>query len=198
MTFDDLRLQIYETKIPKLVLLELQRAAIEAEGLAKGNATTVLKVRSGNLRRSIQGEANQTTDGAELVLRAGGGPRDVRYAAAHEKGAVIRPKNGGLLWIPTALSRTPSGVNRYSGPGADPRPMAYVQSRRGQPLLVSAKRTKGGKAAKGYGLDVLYIGRKRVIIPKRPYLQPALDQTVQALGPRLALRLKTALLTGRP
>ena len=46
--------------------------ALRGEGYAKGNAATVLNVRTGHLRRSIAGTVRDTPEGPEAVISAGG------------------------------------------------------------------------------------------------------------------------------
>jgi hypothetical protein len=193
MSLRDLIQALDPAKIDKVVERQMKLTAIDAESIARVNAATVLKVRSGYLRRSIIAKAEKKGEEWEVRLRAGGGDRNVRYAAIHEYGGVIRPIKGQFLAIPTALSKTASGVARYSGPSTDPRPMAYVQSLRGQPLLVDASRTKRGKATKRYGVDVLYVLRRRVIIPARPYARPAMEEAAKNLRTRLAAQVAAAL-----
>jgi hypothetical protein len=103
--------------------LEGQRHA----ALGVTDAPGGLRVRSGNLRRSIKGVV-KSVSGAKSVdirLSAGGGVGRglVNYAAIHEFGGTIQSRSGG--------SMTPSGVQREpdSGPARSvtipPRP--YLQ-----------------------------------------------------------------------
>lgn len=79
-------------------------------GRARANVSgRVLNRRSGNLLESIRYEVRPSQDrGLEIVVLAGGGRHGVQYAAIHEYGGVILPRNGQFLkfqidgkWIQT-------------------------------------------------------------------------------------------------
>lgn len=167
---------------------EITTSGLRMERAAKANLTgTVLNVRTGRLRRSIRSEVKQEEGGWELALRAGGdGAADVKYARIHELGGVIRPTQSRFLAIPVGPALTPSGVARYASPRDVPVPLAFVQSLKGQPLLVEA----GGKKKAG---RVWYVLRKSVTIPARPYLAPAMKAEEPVLAARLEQILKDAL-----
>lgn len=101
-----------------------QDAVLDAANKVKDNATSILKVRSGALRRSIQ----QSVTGSSLknlkasvYSDAGGGQNPVVYAPVHELGATITAKKayarmpgGPFLNIPTANNQHPTGVMKFT------------------------------------------------------------------------------------
>jgi len=102
------------TRAGIMLALEGQRHA----ALGVTDAPGGLRVRSGNLRRSIKGVV-KSVSGAKSVdirLSAGGGVGRglVNYAAIHEFGGTISAKGGGFLRFPaqTGTSHTGSEVHR--------------------------------------------------------------------------------------
>lgn len=98
----------------------LNRAAGKAGAAIVGRARAyvsnrVLNRRSGNLLESIRFQVDNTSNGIQAVVMAGGGRHKVQYAAIHEYGGVIKPKTpGGYLkfkiggnWIQTRMVRMP-------------------------------------------------------------------------------------------
>lgn len=159
---------------------ELVAAALVAEAEAKQNATTTLNVRSGRLRRSIQGFVEDSPEGPVLKLRAGGGAQDVKYARIHELGGIVRAKNGPFLAIPLGPAKTAAGVARYAT-ARDMPGLALAQSKDGQYMLV--------KGATG---EAAFLLRQQVTIPARPYLRPALDIAMDRLRSRLGATVAAA------
>lgn len=166
---------------------EITRAALLGERAAKLLLTgQSLNVRSGRLRSSVRSEVIDDGSGDwSLALRAGGGPKDVKYANIHEKGGIIRPVNARYLAIPLAIARTASGVSRYPSPRNVPVELAFAQSRKGQPLLVERKGKNAGRP--------WYVLRTSVRMPARPYLAPALAQVAPVLQERLEALLLSAI-----
>jgi len=171
--------QLGQQRLPGLLRLELLRAALFGEGEAKGLAGTVLKVRSGMLRRSIIGKVDGDS---RIILSAGDGQR-VRYAAIHEYGGTIRPKRGKYLAIPVGPALTSSGVARYASPRDVPG-LTFAQSRKGQPMLVQAQKAGRGKTGRAAG-TVMFLLRRQVTIRARPFMGPAMKKTAEALAERL-------------
>ncbi|WP_225205385.1 hypothetical protein [Novosphingobium huizhouense] len=99
------------------------------------------------------------------------GVQDVAYALIHELGGTIEPKNAKFLSVPVSEAAKRAGSPRNMGN------LAYVQSIKGQPMLVDQHSGK-----------VHYILKKRVTIPARPYLRPAAD----AKYPELAANIRKA------
>jgi hypothetical protein len=165
---------------------ELQRAlgkaiaatAMTAERQAKLNLTTTLHARTGRLRNSVASSIKQTPTMTELLLQAGGGEGgQVRYARIHEEGGVIVPVRRKWLAIPLPVAKTAAGVSRYQ----TPRDVADLH-------FVPGKRPGTAYLAKPDGKP-WFILKKRVDIPRRPYLLPALE--VAADGLRVGLEKLT-------
>lgn len=155
-------------RLPVEIGRVMSRAALRSEGAAKRNATTTLSARSGRLRSSIM--AVVTTGSTDFTLTLSAGARqgaNVRYAKIHEVGGVVRPIKAKYLAIPVGPARTAAGVSRYASPRDAPVELRFVQSLKGQPLLVEQRGKKGR-------VIVWYVLRRSVTIPARPYLQPAL------------------------
>lgn len=82
--------------------------ALQAESQAKLNAGPPrLRVRSGALRRSIEGEVQESGDQLDAVLEAGG--KEAPYAAMQEHGGTVSPK-GKYLAIPFGAALTAAGA----------------------------------------------------------------------------------------
>ena len=193
ITLEDFERRLAEAgggALRRLTRETLQRAAKEAERAAKLRVTggNPLHTRSGRLRSSIRsGIRGPTAQGfLEGYLQAGGTSSrgQVKYARIHEEGGTIVPKNKKFLTIPVGPAKTGASVARVSArqvPG-----LAYVQSLKGQPLL--AHQDTGA---------VWFILRKRVEIPKRPFLAPSIrdaaKQLPAALAPLLARSLRADL-----
>jgi len=171
----------------------LVKGALQMERTAKENVSgRVLKVRTGRLRASIQAKA----EGLRITLQAGGsgGTGEVKYARIHEEGGVIVPKNGRYLAIPLPAARTAAGVSRFASPRDVPG-LTFVQSLRGQPMLVATTRTKTGRAGKAYGVP-MFLLRTSVTIPQRPYLKPAFDGETPGIVSEVSAALVKAVSLG--
>jgi hypothetical protein len=159
--------------------------ALRGEGYAKGNAATVLNVRTGHLRRSIAGTVRDTSEGPEAVISAGGrvnGGASVRYAGTHEYGATITPKRSRYLRIPLPPARTAAGVDRFGGP--------LRQSGAGLFTVIKAKSGRLFLKHRPSGA-LWYMLVERVTIRARPFLRPAADRAAIDL-PRVLARNITA------
>jgi phage gpG-like protein len=146
----------------------------KAETRAKGRAETLLTVRSGALTRSIAGRVQKQKGRMTIRLTAGGGGEDVKYAATHEYGAVIRPVRAKMLAIPVHKSlRTGRGVGKVPGPRDVPG-MQFAISGKGQRMFIHAV-TK----------EVYFILRQRVEIPARPFMAPSMKEVDKMMMPEV-------------
>ena len=180
------RLAAVQARLQSTLTKEVTKTALLSERAAKLLLTGVsLNVRSGRLRGSVQSEVKTESDGWQLALRAGGGARDVRYAAIHEYGGTIRPINGKYLAIPLPIARTAAGVSRYKSPRDMGNKLRFAMSQSGQPMLVEAKGPNAGRP--------WYVLRRSVTMPARPYLRPALNEQGAALEARLEAAMKRAI-----
>jgi hypothetical protein len=161
--------------------------ALRGEGYAKGNAATVLNVRTGHLRRSIAGTVRDTPEGPEAVISAGGrvnGGASVRYAGTHEYGATVTPKRSRYLRIPLPPARTAAGVDRFGGP--------LRQSGAGLFTVIKAKSGKLFLKHKPSG-TLWYMLVEQVSIRARPFLRPAADRAAADLPKVLARNITAEL-----
>lgn len=99
-----------------------QNATLRASNKTKSNATSILNVRSGHLKQSINQEVrgnNLQTLKASVFSASVVGGMPVKYAPIHEMGGTVTAKDkymtvpgGPYLNIPTAANRTAAGVTR--------------------------------------------------------------------------------------
>lgn len=114
-----------------------------------GHASDHLEGDTGRLRNSITSEVDQ------LEAHIGS---NVVYARIHEFGGVIVPHGHPYLSIP---------IGSLKGSPRDHEGLHYVQSLRGQPMLVDDTG------------EPQYLLMQRVTIPPRPYLGPAVENRGQ-------------------
>ena len=183
---------------------ELVRTAMRAEREAKLRVTnggfTRLNVRTGRLRASIAGEVRHAPDAIEVVVAAGGdspnpeqlirnttsNPGAVRYARIHEEGGDIRPTRSRYLTVPVHASLfTAGGRQRYAS-ARDVPDLTYGETSAGQPLLVHENSG-----------EVFYLLRRKVSLPARPYLAPAIRTASIAMDEHVFSALRKVL-TLRP
>lgn len=143
--------------------------ALQAERVAKQNATTTLHARTGRLRNSIRTVIRQSPSMTELLLQAGGEGGQVPYAGIHETGGVVVPVERKWLAIPLSIAKTAAGVSRYQTPRDVPG-LHFVPGKRPDTAFLSKADGKPW-----------FILKKRVVIPARPYLLPALEVAAEDL-----------------
>jgi hypothetical protein len=148
---------------------EIRRAQQSKSRAVKGTWTT----RTGQLRRSFHRDWKQ----GKLYGAYGS---DLGRAKKIEEGGTIRAR-GTFLAIPT--SAAPVDVWPRYIPG-----LVYIQSLRGQPLLV---KPKGGKSA---GFTVMFVLRRQVTLPPRPALARSVKKTVSKRDARLFKGIEKAVL----
>lgn len=144
---------------------------------AKGHHTW--QNQTGNLEGDINIAQFAAPDGEGV--RGTWGALDNVYARIQELGGTILPKNGKYLAIP---------ISREAKQVASPRDMpnlVFVQSVKGQPMLVSEQLGKGRKGKLGK-VVVHWLLRLSVTLPARPYLRPAADEVY----PQLAGNIRAA------
>ena len=181
----------------RLVRSTLKDAAFGAERAAKLRVTggNPLNSRSGRLRASIRsgarsGSRSTQAGTIEGFLRAGGPSRRgvVRYARLQEFGSKgpITPKKGKWLAIPTKAQKTAAGVSR-----GGPRTVQGLWFHQAHPDKAYLLKRIGGKNI------ALFLLRKSVVVPARPFLRPSIDEAAAklpaALAPLLARSMKADL-----
>ena len=153
-----------------MVVVKAAKKNIPGSGKGKGkNAAAVpehLTSRTGFLRNSITFEVS----GLEAHIGT-----NVKYARIHELGGTIRPKGHPFLAIP---------VGDY-----DDSPRAHEN------LRFVPRGARGGLLIEGDspGGRVQYVLKREVVIPKRPYLQPALDSSQDEIQKRMTEAIEKVL-----
>lgn len=138
----------------------MRRILFRLDAAAQKHIGKKFERRTGNLAR-LQTEVRTSGETITGLL----GPV-VAYGLIHEIGGTIRPKKAKYLAIPSDRVKTAAGVQR-----ASPRDFANTFfHRRGDRLFLLQK--TGASS-----VQLLFTLVKKVKIPKRPYLAPALRQT---------------------
>ncbi len=153
-----------------------------------------LNVMSGKLMNSI-GRSKRVTIDNQNVVAGEIGPKGVPYAAIHELGGVIKPKNASALTIPLLDNKRADGSPKMSVEEA--RKKGTLFARDG--ILFLNKMVLGkGKSNRGQvirnDLVPLFALKKQVTIPARPYLVPAISQTQDAIMQNFGLFLTASFL----
>lgn len=145
------------SKTAKKILLE--DIVVDAQENVVGK---VLKARSGSLARAIYGKV--TVKDKSVILELGADLKKAPYARIHEYGGVIVPKKAKALTIP--LNGTMGFAREHSG-------------------LFIWKSPKSGKLflakSDGGNLKLMYLLAKKVTMPERPYLRPAMEKNKNKL-----------------
>lgn len=157
-------------------LTERMRAA-QREGVNATMAQCVVQARRNHTWQNQTGDLTRSLQIVQPASRIGDfvigkwGSTDLGYARIHELGGTIRPKKSKFLAVPvTEAARKAGSPRNMTG-------LVYVQSVKGQPMLVEEFTGK-----------VQYILKKLVTIPARPFLRPAAD----LIYPQLAANIRKA------
>jgi phage gpG-like protein len=142
-----------------------------------------LFTRSGSLRRTIGSRTLQMSDRTFVSLGTTEGSSV--YARIHEEGGTIRPKRQKFLTIPLPASYFPSGVKRWTARELmeDPSPFdnTFVYDRGfGKRTILGVKGPHGAEQ-----FTPLFLLRKRVTIPARPFVGPAFEKMKKLIIKRL-------------
>lgn len=148
----------------------LERACTAGALIIRNEASIRAPKRTGTLRRSIHTET-VTAEARKAVVAIG---TDLEYAAIHEFGGVIHPRNARLLAIPADAAARAAGSPR----GQD---LVFIRTMGGQMFLID----KAGQ--------IRYWLTGSVTIPARPYLRPAFDTKKQAAVEEMAATLRAIL-----
>lgn|GEM_PF-4950478 len=168
-------------RVKDVIAAALVATGLKGEALAKLSVTTGgksgLNRRSGDLANSIASRVEDGPQGPELSLSAGGrhGGNDVVYARIHEVGGTIRPKRAKFLTIPTQEAKTRAGVARV--PSARDMDLSWAQGKSGQPMLIDSS----GVA--------MFILKREVKIPARPFLGPAFTEAAEGFRGRIGTQM---------
>ncbi len=150
------------------LLKALMKGGLVVERYAKLNVKAQHLIDTGNLRNSITAEP--LGDNSVVI-----GPGNVVYAAIHEFGGEIWPRNANYLSIPvTQEARETGSPRRWSGE------LQFIPTARGG-VLVDAND------------EVQYALVNVVRIPARPYMRPALDEHVDEVEEAIAEALRVLI-----
>jgi len=136
----------------------LTRGALLVEAAAKklvyAGHDEHLERKTGHLRQSL----THRVDGPGLYAEVG---TNVKYAAIHEFGGVVKPKGHPFLSIP---------IGTRKGSPTQYKDLHFVRTLEGKAYLIDSR----GKAQ--------YRLARQVTIRARPYLQPALEQSEEKVA----------------
>jgi phage gpG-like protein len=149
---------------------------LEAAILQNIRSNSGLNVMSGKLLNSI-GRSKKIREESQHMLVGEIGPKGVPYAAIHEFGGTIVPRNAQALTIPTPENLRRDGKPKITVQEAMESGDSFI--RNDTIFLRMQKMGKGKKKDKVLGLDFkpIFLLRKSADIPARPYLAPAISAT---------------------
>lgn len=169
-----------QKKLPGAIFRGINDSLEIIESQAKLNVTTGgasgLHVRTGHLRRSITHEKPKRR-GNKIVGKVGA---TAPYAPVHEFGATITPKRTKFLAIPIGPAKTAAGAAR--APGPRDYPDTFVRRSKAGKLMIFRK--------VGKRVVPLFVLVKRVVIPKRPWLLPAVKKSVPRITKAISRRIR--------
>ena len=151
-----------------------------------------LGVRSGRLRASLnEGDRDliyRVEDRQAQVVGTVG--TNVVYAAIHETGGIIRPIHGRYLAVPTMLALSASGVLKpqYNRPLKEIPGLVIIRTKSGV-LFAQERQPAMGRQRRSIARALFWLVRK-VTIPPRPYLGPALRRSGPAITGLFAAALR--------
>lgn len=137
----------------------------------------VLNVRGGRLRDSIDQEISDD----ELSTRVG---TNVEYGKIHEFGGTITGKSG-MLPIPIS-AEAKKASKRGEGPRSFGDRLRFVKTPRNALLVKDI----GGKNKR---TEVMYVLKKSVQIPARPYITPAFHESLKKIEKTIAASVNNAI-----
>lgn len=173
-----------QSGLRKVELRVIEGAIQDLEARAKVNIETRLEQRSRKLATSLRHELKETPDGVVGTVTAGGTWQGLKvpYARLQEYGGTVVPVNGKYLTIPVGPALNAIGQAKYESARQAPG-LQFVQSLKGQPLLVKLKKGPKGSAPT---VEVWYVLRTSVTLPARRYLRDAQASVLAELPERLA------------
>ena len=144
--------------------------------------------KTGTLMRSIT-YVDKTINPLQPTYRVG---TNLVYAGIQEYGGTIRAKKGKFLAIPVGVdgqraARDCKGNIRSLN-------LELIRTKNGKLMLVKylvkgQKAAKGSKSAKGYQYVILFVLKKSVYLPARPYMRPS----YAAMKPKIDANIKAAI-----
>lgn len=189
--------------VSDVVMSRLRPIAASIQGIARANARTRLKVRSGRLGRSIEARARAFPKQFRLEVGVFSG-KAVRYVGVQEFGTkginsespfeTIRPKRAKALAMPVNAAVDARGVPRFRSPRTDPVPMTFIPHR--DPgsnvvgMLIAKKDLQRWSRQKLAGLPpARWLLLRKVDLKPERFLRDA----VAKVEPRMVADIQTAL-----
>lgn len=173
------KLRDAEKQLPLALMRGVKDSLVIVEGQAKRNVMTGggsgLHVRTGHLHRSITYEGPKRR-GRKIIGAVG---TNIPYGPSHEFGATIRPKTAKFLTIPLPAAKTAAGAGR--GRARD-FPNTFVRRSKAGNLILFQKI--------GKRIIPLFVLKKMVKIPKRPWLKPGVTKSVPRIVKAISRRIK--------
>jgi len=151
-------------RIEKDIIDKMEAAVMTGALIIQNDAKKRAPYKTGTLRKSIHMETAKKTK-ESIVIEVG---TDLEYAAIHEFGGTITPKNSKFLAIP--IGNLKGSPRKHK--------LRVAQTLKGQYILVD----DSGKAQ--------YLLRRSVTISPRPYLRPALDENEHEIKKRIRDELR--------
>lgn len=174
------KLKDAEKKLPQALMRAMEDTLGIIETQAKMNVTTGgvsgLHVRTGHLRRSITHEGPKK-QGNRIIGKIGA---TAPYAPVHEFGATITPKKTKFLAIPLGPAKTAAGAARAPGPRHYSN--TFIRKSKAGKLIIFQKLGKKR-------IIPLFVLVKRVVVPKRPWLLPAINKSVPRIMKAIMRRI---------
>lgn len=188
--FRDRIQELGEAEFSRRLKVALVKFSEDMVGIAKKNARSSPKVRSGHLRDSIRGAVKDNP--LRVLLMAGGsvGAGRVAYAGIQEFGGVVKPVAADFLRVPLGPSITGGGDEKFGG---------SLRSYPGEGFFPF--RTAGGKLFIGKDGDEISPGVprawyrlvKKVTVPRTLFMGRAVQEAVGKLQPELADVMRVSL-----
>ena len=176
------KLKDAEKKLGQAIFLGVKDSLLIVKRQAKDNVRTGgsagLVQRGSHLLNSITDEGPRRK-GTRII---GGVGTNIPYGPTHEFGATIRPKTAKFLTIPLPAAKTKAGRSRG---GARSFPNTFVRRSKAGNLILFQKL--------GSRIIPLFVLKKMVKIPKRPWLKPAVTKSVPRIVGAISRRIREVL-----
>jgi len=152
------------------------RALTLLEAAIVRNIRDNFNVMSGRMLGSV-GKSKKVKEDADGIIVGEIGLKGVPYASIREFGGVIKPKNALALTIPTEENMRRDGLPKLTA-------QEIMKSGRGfihNGIMFQKKfKVEKGKSLKEE-VTAMFILKKSVTVPARPYLRPAIAQTQEQI-----------------
>jgi len=174
------------------LLVQLTAVSLKMDSMAKRNARSRMRVRSGRLWQSVRGMVVDDQGAPMVMLQAGGrvSGGEVIYAGIQEFGGIITPKVSDYLRIPLSPALTAAGVDRYGGRLRTTGAGLFFPFRSKDGDLYLAHRD-------GNGLEPWYKLVDRVTVPAHHFLRDAFNMAVGEMSPLMIDVWRVSLLHRR-